>query len=117
MITEHQLFGWAGAWGEQGGHQAMQFTIPWSVGIVQRLFDDAQKPRLSLLLARVILRIQVGQIGAIGEVPQIARNDEALQSTQQHARPSHASAGSDTRRESRDPAAPASRAAPRASLA
>ena len=78
MITEHQLFGWAGAWVEQGGHQSMQFTITRSVRIIQPIFDDAHQQRLSLLLT-VILWIQVSQVGAIGELPNIARHDEALQ--------------------------------------
>ena len=64
----------------------MQVAMTRSSGIIQGVFDDPYQQWPAALLAAVILGIEVGQIGAIGKLAQVARHDITGQATQ-HMRP------------------------------
>ena len=82
VIAQDQVEGRAGTRVEQGGHQSMQFAMTWSGGIVKGVFDDTHQQWPAALFAAVILGIEVGQIGAISELAQVAGHDIAGQATQ-----------------------------------
>src|SRR6266700_2575997 len=82
VIAEDQFESWARTRVEQGRHQSMQFAMTRSGGIVKRVFDDTHQQWLAPLLAAVILGIEVGQIGPISELAQVARHGIAGQATQ-----------------------------------
>ncbi len=82
VIAQDQVHGPHRAGIEQGGDQPMQFAMPWSLRILKAVFDDAHQQGLALLFAGVIFGIEVGQIGAITELAQVAGHDRAGQPPQ-----------------------------------